>query len=146
MPRRSANGSPSAQANESERARQVFGAIALAEGLSFLFMSVLHTGLFVPLGFGEPVIVPAVIVEGVCGAVLVMSAVGLLTGQVWGWAGAVGAQALSLAGVLLGIVAISAGRGPHSELNDTYHRIMVVALATGLVALYAPRIRRALRR
>ncbi len=78
--------------------------------------------------------------------VLVNAAFGLLYVQSWAGTGAVGAQAFALAGVLLGIVAISAGRGPHSEVNDTYHRLMVVTLATGLVALFAPKVRGALQR
>jgi hypothetical protein len=132
-------------ADQSLMLRQLVGVLTLVEGMSFAFMSVLHTGVFIPLGFSEPVIVPAVIVEGLCGAVLVMASFGLLTSRPWGWIGAVIAQAFSLAGVLLGIVAINAGRGPHSELNDTYHGIMVVALALGLGALWVPSIRRALR-
>jgi hypothetical protein len=123
--------------------RQVFGVLALVEGLSFVFMSILHTGMFSPL-FREPVIVPAMIVEGLCGAVLVIAAFGVLAHWPWGWNAAVGAQAFSLVGVLLGIVAINAGRGPHTELNDTYHQIMVVALTLGIGALCVPRIRRAL--
>src|SRR5438876_12372425 len=107
-------------ADQSLMLRQLFGVLALVEGVSFLFMSTLHTGVFSPLGFSEPVIVPATIVEGLCGTVLVIASLGLLAGRSWGWSGAVGAQAFSLAGVLLGMLAINAGRGPHSELNDTY--------------------------
>ena len=36
---------------------KAFGVLGLVEGLSFLFMSALHAGVFGPL-FGEPVIVP----------------------------------------------------------------------------------------
>ena len=48
---------------------------------------------------------------------------------------ATGAHAVALAGVLWGMVAIAAGRGPHTQLNDTYHRVMVVVLAAGLILL-----------
>jgi hypothetical protein len=134
---------PRRTADQSLMLHQAFGILGLAEGLSFLFMSALHAGVFGPL-FGEPVIVPAMIVEGLCGTVLMVASVGLLARLPWGWSGAVGAQAFSLAGVLLGIVAINAGRGPHLELNDAYHRVMVGSLTLGLAALCTPSIRRAL--
>jgi hypothetical protein len=37
------------------------------------------------------------------------------------------------------MVAVAAGRGPHTQLNDTYHRVMVVVLGTGLILLLARR-------
>jgi hypothetical protein len=37
--------------------------------------------------------------------------------------------------VTRGMVAIAAGRGPHTQLNDTYHRVMVVVLGAGLILL-----------
>ena len=104
LPGRTANHLPVGRSRESSVPRQAFGALTLGEGVSFLFMSALHTRVLMPLGFSEPVIVPAVIVEGLCGAVLVIAAFGLLTGRDWRWSGAVAAQAFSLAGVLLGIV------------------------------------------
>jgi hypothetical protein len=33
------------------------------------------------------------------------------------------------------MVAVAAGRGPHTQLNDTYHRVMVVVLAVSLILL-----------
>jgi hypothetical protein len=33
------------------------------------------------------------------------------------------------------MVAIAAGRGPHTQLNDTYHRMMVALLGVGLILL-----------
>jgi hypothetical protein len=29
------------------------------------------------------------------------------------------------------MVAVAAGRGPHTQLNDTYHRMMVALLGAG---------------
>jgi hypothetical protein len=40
--------------------------------------------------------------------------------------------------VLLGMWAIASGFGPHSLLNDTYHRVMLVVLGAGLALLLAP--------
>lgn len=36
------------------------------------------------------------------------------------------------------MVAVAAGRGPHTQLNDTYHRVMVVLLAATLLLLLTP--------
>jgi len=33
------------------------------------------------------------------------------------------------------MVAVAAGRGPHTQLNDTFHRVIVVVLAAGLILL-----------
>src|SRR4030095_3613275 len=41
----------------------------------------------------------------------------------------------ALAGVLWGMVAIAAGRGSHTQLNDTYHRVMIAVLGAGLILL-----------
>jgi hypothetical protein len=73
----------------------------------------------------------AVIVEGLAAVVLALGASAVLTRRTWAWAAATGAQAVALAGVVRGMVAIAAGRGPHTQLNDTYHRVMVVVLGAG---------------
>jgi hypothetical protein len=44
-------------------------------------------------------------------------------------------RVVALAGVLWGMVAVAAGRGPHTQLNDSYHRVMVVLLAATLILL-----------
>ena len=44
----------------------------------------------------------------------------------------------ALVGVLWGMVAVAAGRGPCTQLNDTYHRVMVVLLAATLLLLLTP--------
>jgi hypothetical protein len=36
------------------------------------------------------------------------------------------------------MVAVAAGRGPHTQLNDTFHRVMAVLLAVGLTLLVTP--------
>jgi len=64
-----------------------------------------------------------------------LGASAVLTRRTWAWAAATGARAVALAGVLWGMVAIAAGRGPHTQLNDTYHRMMVALLGVGLILL-----------
>ena len=45
---------------------------------------------------------------------------------------------MPLAGVLWGMVAVAAGRGPHTQLNDSYHRVMIVLLGATLILLLTP--------
>jgi hypothetical protein len=77
----------------------------------------------------------AVIVEGLAALVLALGASAVLTRRTWAWAAITGAHAVALAGVLWGMVAVAAGRGPHTQLNDTFHRVMVVVLGAGLILL-----------
>jgi len=79
-----------------------------------------------------------VIVEGVAGIVLAAGAFAVFAGTTRAWAAVTGAHAVALAGVLWGMVAVAAGRGPHTQLNDTYHRVMVVLLGTTLILLLTP--------
>jgi hypothetical protein len=93
----------------------------------------------------EPTIVPAVIVESLCGVALAIAAYALLTHHPKAWAIALGGHTVALGGVLQGMAAIAGGRGPSSLLNDTYHRVMVVLLLASLTALSTTRTRRSLR-
>jgi hypothetical protein len=117
---------------------RAFGVLIVLEALSFLSFALLHLGVRIPMGFAiiqEPRRPFAVIVEGLAAVVLALGASAVLTRQRWAWARAAGAQAVALAGVLWGMVAVAAGRGPHTLLNDTYHRVMVVVLGAGLILL-----------
>jgi hypothetical protein len=121
----------------------------VVEASTFLTFALLHVGFQIPLGFvtlAEPPILPARIVETVCGLALAGAAFAVLLGSRWGWLSAIGAHLLSVAGVLLGIVALNAGRGPRTVSNDVYHLSILSALAVGLVLLATPPIRSALRR
>jgi hypothetical protein len=108
------------------------------EALSFLCFALLHLEVRIPVDFAiieEPRRPVAVIVEGLAAVVLALGASAVLTRRTWAWVAATGAHAVALAGVLWGMVAIAAGRGPHTQLNDTYHRVMVVVLGAGLILL-----------
>jgi hypothetical protein len=101
----------------------------------------LHVGVEIPLGFAvldEPRRPFAVIVEGVAGIALAVGAFAVFAGTTRAWAAVTGAHALALAGVLWGMVAVAAGRGPHTQLNGTYHRVMVVLLTATLILLLLP--------
>lgn len=121
------------------------GLLSALYAVTFILGAGLHLGAQVPLGVGvltEPRILPAAVVESLCGLALAASAYGVLTRKAWAWPATVGAHGVALAGVLLGMAALAAGRGPSTELNNAYHLTMVVLLAAGL-ALLATRPARA---
>ncbi|MGH8929867.1 MAG: hypothetical protein ACRDZO_04315 [Egibacteraceae bacterium] len=125
------------------------GVLAAVYSATFFIGALLHAGVRIPLGFAvlaEPVIVPAVIVESLCGAGLATAAYAVLARKAWAWPFTLGAHAFALGGVLLGIAAIAAGRGPSTVLNDTYHRVMVILLVATAALLATPRGRAVLGR
>ena len=117
---------------------RAFRALIVLEALSFLCFALLHVGVRIPVGFAvieEPRRPFAVIVEGLAALLLALGASAVLTRKTRAWAAVTAAHAVALAGVLWGMVAVAAGRGPHTQLNDTYHRLMVVVLGAGLILL-----------
>jgi hypothetical protein len=125
------------------------GILSAVYAATFFFGALLHLGVRVPLGFAvveEPVILPATIVEGSCGAALAVSAFTVLARRNGAWTVAIAAHAFALGGVLLGITALAVGAGPSTELNTVYHRVMVVALVAVLTLLLSPAGRTTLRR
>jgi hypothetical protein len=117
---------------------RAFRALIVLEALSFLCFALLHVGVRIPVGFAvieEPRRPFAVIVEGLAALLLALGASAFLTRKTRAWAAVTAAHAVALAGVLWGMVAVAAGRGPHTQLNDTYHRLMVVVLGAGLILL-----------
>jgi hypothetical protein len=72
------------------------------EAVVFLLATLLRTGVRTPVGFAilaELRIVPVMIVEGLCGLFLAVSAYALFTRRSWAWPAATGAHASALAGV-----------------------------------------------
>jgi len=125
------------------------GILSAVYAATFFFGALLHLGVTIPLGFAvveEPVILPATIVEGLCGVALAVAAFAVLTRRELAWPIALAAYAFALGGVLLGITALALGAGPSTELNSVYHRVMVVALVAVLALLLLPAGRSALRR
>jgi hypothetical protein len=114
------------------------GILAILSAATFFLAALLHLGVRIPLGFAvlaEPRIIPATIVEGLCGLGLAVGGYAVLAGRSWAWSAVTGAHAFALGGVLLGITALALGGGPSTELNTIYHRVMLVALVAGLVVL-----------
>jgi hypothetical protein len=128
-------------ASEPSLMRTTVGLLAAMYAATFVVAVLLHLGVEIPLGFAvldEPRRPVAVIVEGMAGIVLAVGAFAIFARTTRAWAAVTGAHAVALAGVLWGMVAVAAGRGPHSQLNDTYHRVMVVVLAATLILLLTP--------
>ena len=125
------------------------GVLSAVYAATFFMGALLHLGVRVPLGFAvleEPGIIPATIVEGLCGVALAVAAFAVLAGKSWAWPVALTAHAFALGGVLLGMAALAVGAGPSTELNTIYHCVMVVALVAVLALLLSPAGRTALRR
>ena len=115
--------------------------LATVYAATFVVAVLLHVGVEIPLGFvvlDEPRRPFAVIVEAVAGIVLAVGAFAVFARTTRAWTAVTGAHAVALAGVLWGMVAVAAGRGPHTQLNDTYHRVMVALLTASLILLLSP--------
>ena len=117
------------------------GALSALYAATFFFGALLHAGMRIPLGFAvlaEPTILPATIVESLCGLALSFSAFAVLSRMSFAWTAALAAHALALGGVLLGVVALAVSAGPSTDLNTIYHRVMLVALVAVLALLLSP--------
>lgn len=128
---------------------KAIGVLSAVYAATFFLGALLHLGVGIPLGFAvieEPVILPATIVEGLCGTALAVAAFAVLARRDGAWTVATAAHAFALGGVSLGIFALAVGAGPSTELNTIYHRVMVVALVAVLGLLLSPAGRRALHR
>ena len=122
------------EANTRPTLATAVGTLAVLYAVTFFLGALLHLGVRIPLGFAllaEPRIIPATIVEALCGLALGVGGYAVLTLKSWAWSAVTGAHALG--GVLLGITALALGAGPSTELNTVYHRVMLVALVAGLM-------------
>jgi len=119
----------------------VVGILSATYAATFFFGALLHLGWRIPLGFmvlAEPRILPATVVEGLCGAALAAAAFAVFTRMRWAWTAAFAAHAFAFGGVLLGVAALALGAGPSTDLNTIYHRVMLVALVAVLALLLSP--------
>jgi hypothetical protein len=125
------------------------GVISSIYAATFFSGALLHLGVRIPIGFAdlyEPMILPAAIVESLCGLALSFGAFTVLTRTNRAWSMAFAAHTFALGGVLLGVIALALGAGPGTDLNTIYHCIMLVALGAVLALLLSPAGRRALNR
>ncbi|MGH7563907.1 MAG: hypothetical protein ACREK5_05745 [Gemmatimonadota bacterium] len=113
------------------------------EAVGFLIAALLHLGVPLPVGFSEPVILPAAIAEGLIGLFLAIAGLALVAGDRLAWGLAVAAHVFGVPGVLVGMVALAVGAGPSTEANAIYHRVALIVLVAVLVLLWTPAGRRA---
>jgi hypothetical protein len=115
-----------------------------AEAVTFLLAALLHLGI--PLGLSEPRIIPAAIVEGLCGLLLAVSTYAVVARARLAWGAALAAHLFAVAGVVLGIASLALGAGPSTVPNTIYHRVILGVLIVVLLGLSTPAARAALRR
>jgi len=129
--------------------RSVIGILSAVYAVTFFLGALLHLGVRMSLGaivLAEPTILPAAIVESLCGLALSFGAFALSARWNRSWTAVFAAHAFALGGVLLGVTALALGAGPSTDLNTIYHRVMLVGLLAVLAFLLTPAGRRAFRR
>ncbi len=114
----------------------VFRVIIVCEAIVFLVAAALHTG-----AFGVSQLIPAMIVEGLCGLGCVLSAYAMFTRKRWAKKNALIVQILVLLGVLLGVVALMRSPGLDTPLNVGLHAVMFLLIVLGLALLALPNTR-----
>jgi hypothetical protein len=118
--------------------KTVAGLLMIANAALFFFGGVQHAGFAIGR-LHEPLIIPAAIVESLCGLALLWGAFALFRNSKTRWRVALITNLFALAGVLLGIAALAAGAGPRTASNDLYHRMMLILIATSLLILFFAR-------
>jgi hypothetical protein len=114
--------------------RVALAIVMLADAGVFFFGAIQHAGISIGR-FHEPYILPAAVVEVLCGAALVWGAGSILASSRHWWRAALIGNLVALTGVLLGKAALAAGWGPHTASNDLYHNLMLVLIAVATVML-----------
>jgi hypothetical protein len=118
--------------------RSVLGLLMASNMALFVFGAIQHVG--VEIGpFSEPLIVPAAIVESICALSLFWGIWTVFRESPALWRIAFIGNLVALAGVLLGIAALAAGRGPRTVSNDNLHRAMLTLIGVSFVALFVAR-------
>ena len=119
---------------------RILGYLMAANAALFFFGAAQHTGIEIG-PFAEPRIIPAAIVESICGIALIVGALAALGGGAHARLAALIGNLVAIAGVSLGMIALAAGRGPRTASNDLYHRIMLLLAAAALALLFTRRRR-----
>ena len=114
--------------------KTVAGLLMIANAAIFFFGGVQHAGITVGR-FREPLIIPAAMVESVCGLCLLWGAIALFRNSTRRWRIALITNLIALGGVLLGIAALAVGAGPRTASNDLYHRMMLTLIAAVILIM-----------
>ncbi|MGH9655862.1 MAG: hypothetical protein ACRD6B_20650 [Bryobacteraceae bacterium] len=124
--------------------KQLLISLMFANAALLVFGAVQHAGI--ALGpFREPPIHPAAIVESICAAALICGAAMIAVSARGAWPAALTGNFITIAGVVLGIVALDLGFGPRTASNDLYHKIMLALAFASLIVLFLPQGRSAVK-
>ena len=118
--------------------KRLLGVLMLSNATLFFFGAVQHAGFTIGR-FHEPKIIPAAVVETVCGLFLAWGAIAAFGHSASRWSISLTGNLVALAGVLLGMAALAAGRGPRTASNDLYHRVMLALIIASLLILFFAR-------
>jgi signal transduction histidine kinase len=110
-----------------------FGVLVACEAIVYLVAAALHTG-----AFGVSQLIPAMMVEGLCSLVCVLSAYAMFMRKRWAKKYAMIMQALILLGVLLGVFALIGFPDLDTPINLSLHAVMIVLIIIGLALLVLP--------
>lgn len=109
--------------------------VMILNAVIFFFAAIEHAG--VAIGpFSEPTIIPAAIVETICGVSLAWGAAAVIVGSGSRGRIALIANLVAFAGVLLGIASLAAGAGPRTASNDVHHAIMLSLIIISVAILF----------
>ena len=118
--------------------RNLLGCLMISNAALFFFGALQHVGIAIgPLH--EPRILPAAMVESVCGLALLWGMAAVFGHSPVAWRTGIIANLIPLGGVLLGMAALAAGRGPRTASNDLYHHIMLALIGASLLILFFAR-------
>jgi len=120
--------------------RKLLGCVMTFNAALFFFGAIQHFGVAIGR-FHEPRIIPAAVVETICGVALAWGAIRLFGYSARPWRAALIGNLVAIAGVLLGMAALAAGRGPRTASNDMYHHIMLTLAGVALLILFLARRR-----
>jgi hypothetical protein len=115
--------------------KTVIEIVMAANGILFFFGAVQHAGVAIGQ-FQEPRIIPAAIVEALCGIVLVWGVVAFARVTRTRRRSAVIANLIALSGVILGLVSLAFGAGPRTASNDLYHKMMLIMIGAALLLIW----------
>ncbi len=114
--------------------RRLLAVVMILNAVIFLGAAIEHAGITIG-PFSEPTIMPATIVETICGLSLAWGAAAVMLRSGSRWRVALITNLVALAGVLLGIAALAAGAGPRTASNDVHHGIMLTLIVSSLAML-----------
>jgi hypothetical protein len=115
--------------------RILLAVVMISNAALFFFASLLHVGIVVGR-LHEPQIIPATVVEVICGIFLACGTMAVLANWARQWRCALIGNLVALGGVVLGMASLAAGKGPRTASNDLYHRLMLALIVAGVVILF----------